>query len=98
MIREGKRCGSVKDNDDILELVDEEITRHGVKVQSEELSPLGEEPANYTNPKPTCPTFPMATSAVSVLAVIDANGYVIPIFTARDLLREFKAVWRAAQF
>ena len=88
----------MKDNDDILELVDDAIIRQGVEGQTEELSPLGEEPANYTNPKPAYPTLPMATSAVSVLAVIDANGYVVPIFTARDLLREFKAVWRAAQF
>lgn len=34
---------------------------------------------------------------LTVLAVIDGNGYLMPLCTAGDLLRWCKAAWRAEQ-
>ncbi len=34
---------------------------------------------------------------VGILAVVNDRGYLVPIVTAADLLREFKAIWRATR-
>jgi hypothetical protein len=36
-------------------------------------------------------------TSVSVMVVIDDNGYLMPVCTAGDLLRWCKTAWRAAQ-
>ena len=33
----------------------------------------------------------------SVLAVVDDDGYMVPLFTAADLLRGCRAIWKATQ-
>ena len=33
----------------------------------------------------------------SVLAVVDEDGYMVPLFTAADLLRGCRAMWKATQ-
>ncbi|HXK28903.1 MAG TPA: hypothetical protein VJ646_11665 [Candidatus Binatia bacterium] len=33
----------------------------------------------------------------SVLAVVDDDGYMVPLFTAADLLRGCRAMWKATQ-
>ena len=47
---------------------------------------------------------PPVTSAVmllqpgrSILAVVDDDGYMVPLFTAADLLRGCRAMWKATQ-
>ena len=36
-------------------------------------------------------------TSLSIMAVIDENGYLTPLLTAGDLLRWCKAAWRAEQ-
>ena len=33
----------------------------------------------------------------SVLAVVDDDGYMVPLFTAADLLRGCRAIWKSTQ-
>ena len=33
----------------------------------------------------------------SVLAVVDDDGYMVPLFTAADFLRGCRAIWKATQ-
>lgn len=39
----------------------------------------------------------MPRSSVSVLAMVDESGDLVRVLTASDLLREFKAQWKAAR-
>jgi hypothetical protein len=39
----------------------------------------------------------LPSTSVSVMVVIDADGYLMPLCTAGDLLRWCKAAWRAAE-
>ena len=40
---------------------------------------------------------PMPRTSMSVMVVIDENGYLTPLCTPADLLRWCKAAWRAEQ-
>jgi len=35
--------------------------------------------------------------ATAVMAVVDDDGYLIPLCTSADLLRAFKTIWRATK-
>jgi len=63
----------------------------------EELVPASEEGSNYSNSTPARSTIPMPNSHASILAVVNDGGYLRPIFTAADMLRQCKAGWRATQ-
>jgi CBS-domain-containing membrane protein len=39
----------------------------------------------------------MVQAGRSVLAVVDDDGYMVPLFTAADLLRGCRAIWKATQ-
>ena len=39
----------------------------------------------------------MLQAGRSVLAVVDDDGYMVPLFTAADLLRGCRAIWKATQ-
>ena len=39
----------------------------------------------------------MVQAGRSVLAVVDDDGYMVPLFTAADLLRGYRAIWKATQ-
>jgi hypothetical protein len=39
----------------------------------------------------------MPGSRAALMAVVDESGYLIPVFTARDLLRLCKSFWRVSQ-
>jgi hypothetical protein len=82
----------------VSDVINEELTHQNGEEPSETLSLVSEQAEDRIDRKPAYATFPAGTTAVSVFAVVDANGYLIPIFTAADLLREFKALWKAAQY
>lgn len=46
---------------------------------------------------PPCSAVMMPGSRAALMAVVDENGYLIPVFTANDLLRRCKSFWRASQ-
>jgi hypothetical protein len=39
----------------------------------------------------------MLQSSRSILAVVDDDGYMVPLFTAADLLRGCRAMWKVTQ-
>ena len=39
----------------------------------------------------------MPGSRAALMAVVDENGYLIPVLTAHDLLRRCKSFWRVSQ-
>jgi CBS-domain-containing membrane protein len=42
-------------------------------------------------------TVMMLQSSRSILAVVDDDGYMVPLFTAADLLRGCRAMWKVTQ-
>lgn len=38
---------------------------------------------------------PLPSTSLSVMAIVDDNGYLMPLCTTADLLRWCKAAWRA---
>ena len=48
-------------------------------------------------PAPPYSALMMPGSRAALMAVVDESGYLIPVFTARDLLHRCKSFWRASQ-
>jgi hypothetical protein len=81
-------------NDQYTESEAEEISR--------EQSVAFTSPAEQSSPARSMPVPPYsalvrASSEPTLLAVVDASGYLMPVCTAGDLLRVFRSIWHASQ-
>jgi len=84
-------------NDCVAGVGKDTFDRERVNDPPEESGPASEEGGNYSNSAPARSTIPMPNSHAIILAVVNDAGYLLPIFTAADMLRQCKAAWRAAQ-
>ena len=61
--------------------------------QSDQIS----EARNLSIPPPPYAALAMPASRAALIAVLDGNGYLIPVYTAADFLRGCRYFWSASQ-
>ena len=86
------RSNDVPDQEN--ELVVTELTEESAELVRSERGETGHRPSIM----PRHLNLTLSKSRISTLAVVNDRGYVVPIFTATDLLLELKAIWRATQY
>jgi hypothetical protein len=81
---------------EILEPEDETIRADLVAEPMEESSPITEQqPNQFPNLTSVYAIMSTRSARISTLAVVNENGYLVPMFTVGDLLFNLKKIWRA---
>lgn len=83
-------------NEEYLDPEIEDVAQEYVDILAERLDPKSET-AERAMPVPPYSALMMPGSRAALMAVVDDNGYLIPICTAFDLLRGCKYFCRASQ-
>ena len=82
----------------IPEPENEKITPNSVDELIEESIRTTEQANPFPNLTAAYAIMARKNSRISTLAVVDENGYLVPLFTVGDLLYEFKKIWRTTQY